>query len=97
MLKDSLKTPCKVRYRYKISFINAVYLFLSTYGSGVSESESCPRSDSFDLVSYLVLKTSCLMLDQLGLTRYWKPTTGLCLVGLGKPGMLRISILLLVE
>ena len=50
--------------RYKILLINGVDPFLSTYSSGVSESESCPPVDSCDLVSYLVLKTSFLTLDQ---------------------------------
>jgi len=67
---EGLPEDAKARYKYKISFINGVAFingvdhFLSTYSSGVSESESCPPVDSCDLVSYLVLKTSFLTLDQ---------------------------------
>ena len=61
---EGLPEEAKARYKQKMSFINGLDPFLSPYSSVVSESESCPPVDSCDLVSYLVLKTSFLTLEQ---------------------------------
>ena len=60
---ERLPEEAKARYKQKISFINGLDPFLSPYSSVVSESESCPPVDSCDLVSYLVLKTSSVSMN----------------------------------
>lgn len=59
-----LPEDAKVRYKQKMSFINGLDPFLSSYTNGLSESDTCPPIDSCDLVSYLVLKTSFLTQEQ---------------------------------
>ena len=61
---EELKEEAKSRYRQKISFIGGVDPFLSGFSCNLSESESCPPVDSCDLLSYLVLKTSFLTVEQ---------------------------------
>jgi len=61
---EGLPEEAKSRYKQKRSFIGSVDPFLGGFSSSLSESESCPLVDSCDLVSYLVLKTSFLTLEQ---------------------------------
>ena len=61
---EGLPEYAKRRCKQKISFIGGVDPFLGGFSSGLSESKSCPPVDSCDLVSYLVLKTSFLTVEQ---------------------------------
>ena len=61
---EGLPDDAKSRYKQKITLINGVDPFSSDYYRGLSESESCPPVDSCDLLSYLVLKTSFLTMEQ---------------------------------
>lgn len=61
---QGLPEEAKRRYKDKISLINGIDPFLSDCCSKLLESESFPPVDSCDLLSYLVLKTSFLTLEQ---------------------------------
>lgn len=61
---EGLPDEAKSRYKDKISLINGLDPFSSDYCSKLVESESYPPLDSCDLLSYLVLKTSFLTLEQ---------------------------------
>jgi len=58
---QGLSEEAKSRYKQKISFIGGVDPFLGGFSNGLSEVESWPLCD---LVSYLVLKTSFLTIEQ---------------------------------
>ena len=61
---EGLPEDAKSRYKQKITLIGGVDPFSSDYYISLSESESCPPVDSCDLLSYLVLKTSFLTVEQ---------------------------------
>ena len=61
---EGLPEDAKSRYKQKITLIDGVDPFSSDYYRSLSESESCPAVDSCDLLSYLVLKTSFLTVEQ---------------------------------
>ena len=61
---EEIPKDANSRYNQKVTLIGGVDPFSSDYYKSLSEGKSCPPVDSCDLLSYLVLKTNFLTVEQ---------------------------------